>query len=409
MSTVTFEGLQGESTYSESERQRIRTHLEELLASQSFAGSRRRQAFLRYVVEEALAGRGAGIKEANIAVDVFGRSRDFEANGGSVVRVTGGDVRKCLTQAYASGALGQDLRIELPLGGYLPAFRFPNQLDEAPEAAPALEVIKLPKTFRTHPWIAAAVGIVVIAGVALSLMGVFRKPTPLDQMWKPFFDKDRPVLISLAAPTLLKLNPIHQSKYLPLDPSKSIPSSELVVLKESFVGTGGAMGAARFAEQLTAHKQKFDLKFGSDVNFADLKNSATLLIGVSVLSQNLTEHSRFQLRMAEEGIKIVDTKQPDREWGLPRRNYASPPRSDGYTLVTRILHSDTGHPVLVIAGMDSNNTQAAVEFLTNNELFRQFADSAPKDWASKNFQIILHNSIYGNSAGSLTIVASDVN
>jgi hypothetical protein len=49
-----------------------------------------------------------------------------------------------------------------------------------------------------------------------------------------------------------------------------------------------------------------------------------------------------------------------------------------------------------------------VEFLTTNNLFRQFAQSAPPDWATKNFQVVLHNTIYGNSAGSLTIVASEV-
>jgi hypothetical protein len=214
--------------------------------------------------------------------------------------------------------------------------------------------------------------------------------------------------MSIAAPTLLKLNPYHQGKYLPLDASKSIPSSELLVLRDSFVGTGGAMGAARFAEQLTSRKQRFYMKFGSDANFADLKNSSSILIGVSVLSQQVTRNTPFQLKMAEEGIKIIDSKRTDQIWELPRRNYASPPRVDGYSLVTRILHSETGHPILLIAGMDSNNTQAAVEFLSNNDQFRQFTQSAPADWSAKNFQIVLYNSIYGNSAGPLKLVASEV-
>ena len=237
---------------------------------------------------------------------------------------------------------------------------------------------------------------------------MFATPSPLDLLWRPFLDKDRAVLISMVAPTLLKLNPMHESKYLPLDGEKAIPSSELLVLRDSYVGTGGAMGAARFAEQLTTRKQRFDLKFGSDVNFADLKNSPTVLIGISFLTQRLTQSTRFQLQMVPEGIKIVDTKQKDRVWGLPRRNYASPPRADGYTLITRLLHSDTGHALLMIAGMDSHNTQAAVEFLTKNDLFRQFAQSVPPDWSTRNFQIVLHNTIYENSAGSLTVVATDV-
>jgi hypothetical protein len=237
---------------------------------------------------------------------------------------------------------------------------------------------------------------------------MFRQTPPLDLLWRPFLGKDRRVVISLATPILLKLNPLRQGKWLPLDQTTSIPASDLVVLQDSYVGTGGAMGAARFAEQLTRRDQKFDLKFGSDVVFADLKESPSILIGVSALTQRLTHGTRFQLEMTAAGIRIADTKQKERVWGLPRRNYASPPRDDGYSLITRLLHSDSGRPLLMIAGMDSHNTQAAVEFLTRSESFRQFAASAPSDWPARNFQIVLHNTIYGSSAGSVTVVGSEV-
>jgi hypothetical protein len=416
MSNVALEVLHGESPFSACEQQRIRTHLEQLLASEHFAGSRRRQAFLRYVVEESLAGRSATIKETNIAVDVFGKSRDFDSQDSSVVRVTGGEVRKRLAQAYSSG-LGQELRIELTPGGYQPTFYFANQHPEAPDAAP--DPIPEPIAASVGPGltyhpsrvvVAAAIlaGCLLVAGTTVQLRGTFRSPSALDLMWRPFLDKERPVVISIATPVLLKLNPLHQNKWLPLDQEKNIPASELVVLRDSYVGTGGAMGAARFAEQLTSRAQRFDLKFGSDLNFADLKNSPSILIGVSALSQRLTHGARFQLEMLAEGIRIVDSRQRDRVWALPRRNYASPPRANGYSLITRLVYSDSGHPLLIVSGMDSHNTQAAVEFLTRNDSFRQFAGSAPANWPSRNFQIVLHNDIYGNSAGSLGVVASEV-
>jgi hypothetical protein len=415
MSNAVVDGLQTESPFSECEKQRIRNHLEQLLASEPFAGSRRRQSFLRYVVEESLAGRSASIKETSIAIDVFGRSRDFDTQDSSVVRVTGGEVRKRLAQAYASG-LGQDLRIELTPGGYHPSFYFANQPVETPEPVvsepPTTETLNKVKEAPERTRIAMAAGIVagclIIVGSSVQLLGMFRSTPPVDVMWRPFMDKSQPVLISVSTPVLLKLNPLHQDKWLPLDGDKSIPASELVVLKDSYVGTGGAMGAARFAEQLATHDQKFDLRFGSEVNFADLKGSPSILIGVSALTQRLTHDARFQLQMMPEGIRIADTKQKDRAWELPRRNYASPPRADGYSLITRLVRSDSGRPLLMIAGMDSHNTEAAVEFLTRNDSFRQFADSAPADWSNKNFQIVLHNTIYGNTAGSLKVVASEV-
>ena len=168
------------------------------------------------------------------------------------------------------------------------------------------------------------------------------------------------------------------------------------------------MGAALFAEQLTRRRQKFDLKFGSDINFGEIKNSPSILLGVSGLTQRLSLKTRFQLELTPEGIRVRDTKQNGRSWERPRPTYSSPPRADGYSIITRLVHSDWGHPLLMIGSMDSRNTQAAVEFLTSDDSFRKFADQAPADWADRNFQIVLHNVIYGNSPGSLTVVAFEV-
>ena len=44
------------------------------------------------------------------------------------------------------------------------------------------------------------------------------------------------------------------------------------------------------------------------------------------------------------------------------------------------------------AGIDPHDTQSAVEFLTREEYFDQFAKQA-KDWTSKNFQLVIRTSI----------------
>jgi hypothetical protein len=70
----------------------VRVHLDHLLASQAFSGSKRSQEFLRYVVEEALVGRGSQIKERNIATDVFGKGAGFSSQSESIVRVNASEV-----------------------------------------------------------------------------------------------------------------------------------------------------------------------------------------------------------------------------------------------------------------------------------------------------------------------------
>lgn len=106
-------------------------------------------------------------------------------------------------------------------------------------------------------------------------------------------------------------------------------------------------------------------------------------------------------------MTIADTQVAGRVWTVPRFSSAADP-IEGYSLVTRLMQSESGHPVLLVAGMDPRDTQAAVEFLSNDRYLEPFAKSMPPDWANKNFQAVVHNTIHGNSPGSLTVVASHV-
>ena len=391
--------LHAQVPLSEKERHRILAHLENLLESPAFAGSRRRQAFLRYVVQETLAGRGSAIKETNIAVDVFGRNNDFDAQTASVVRVTAAEVRKRLAQAYEAG-LNRDVHIDLPLGGYQPTFSFPPEEILEPASVPVGEISAA--SHRRPLWVIGALAIGVIV-VAASLFGarLFRPPSPTDMLWRPFLNQNAPVLISFGSPTVLSVkHPVN--KWLPLQPGAMIPADDVVVMENSMVGTGAALGAARFAEQLALRHQPFHLKFGSDFAFSDLKSGPAILLGGFRWTQELSRSLRFRIERTEERMTIADTQAGGRSWTV---HPASEPL-EGYSLVTRLMQSESGHPILLVAGMDPRDTQAAVEFLSNDRYLEPFVKSMPADWANKSFQAVLHNTIHGNSPGSLTIVAS---
>jgi len=100
----------------------VRTHLDRVLRSPHFDGSTRSREFLRYVVEEVLAGRGAYLKQAAIAVEVFGRKPDFDAVIDPIVRVQAGRLRRSLERYYLLSGDVDSLRIELPKGSYAPVF-----------------------------------------------------------------------------------------------------------------------------------------------------------------------------------------------------------------------------------------------------------------------------------------------
>ena len=118
----------------------VRHHLASLLASPHFDAGSRSRAFLRYVVDEALAGRGSALNQAAIAISVFGRDAQFDPVLDPIVRVQAGRLRRSLERYYLLSGESQTLRIELPKGSYAPRFLAAGT---APPFAPAL---------RAHPF-----------------------------------------------------------------------------------------------------------------------------------------------------------------------------------------------------------------------------------------------------------------
>ena len=101
----------------------IRVQLDRILATRDFSEYPRSAALLKYVVEEALAGRAEGLKEATIGIAVFARDPGYDSKSDSVVRTQARRVREKLVQYY-SAAPADPIRIGIPKGGYVPEFQF---------------------------------------------------------------------------------------------------------------------------------------------------------------------------------------------------------------------------------------------------------------------------------------------
>jgi adenylate cyclase len=100
----------------------IRGQLERILDNPAFEASERRRQFLGYIVEEALAGRSHRLKGYAIATAVFGRDETFDSQTDPVVRLEAGRLRRDLEHYYLTSGRSDPVRIEIPKGGYVPAF-----------------------------------------------------------------------------------------------------------------------------------------------------------------------------------------------------------------------------------------------------------------------------------------------
>lgn len=115
----------------------MRRHLEQVLASDDFDASRRSREFLRFIVEVALAGRGETLTQTELATRVFGRKDDFDPVVDPIVRIQAGRLRRSLERYYLLSGQADPVRIELPRGGYAPAFRHAPAAPAAPPPATA--------------------------------------------------------------------------------------------------------------------------------------------------------------------------------------------------------------------------------------------------------------------------------
>ncbi len=102
----------------------VRAALERMVASDMFRTSPQLAAFLRFVVEATLRGEGAQIKGYTIAVEALGRGDTFDPQHDPIVRVEAGRLRRTIEQYYAGPGAADLVAIDLPLGRYIPAFRY---------------------------------------------------------------------------------------------------------------------------------------------------------------------------------------------------------------------------------------------------------------------------------------------
>src|SRR3954469_4900799 len=100
----------------------IQDVLQRIVASREFMNSDRKRRFLKFVVQETLAGHAGRIKAYAIALDVFDRDPSFNPVDDPVVRIEAGRLRRCLEHYYLAEGAADRIRITIPKGGYVPHF-----------------------------------------------------------------------------------------------------------------------------------------------------------------------------------------------------------------------------------------------------------------------------------------------
>ena len=422
---------------------RIQIHesMEEILRSVPFRTSRQCQDLFRFIVEHSLAGSEDTLRERLIGIEVFGRASDYDTAEDPVVRVRAADVRKRLAQYYQSQKTDPGhWKIDIPTGSYKAQFHPPEAvLVQASGPSPVLvhdpaTDVSQPATSlvipTAHPkkrallWVSAAIlACFAVALIGLWLMRVsYAAATPFDLFWAPILDNSRAVLICTGSNRVYRLSEGARARYrkshpqaeegaanlevlIPSEDLKNLKGDDFFPIQDTYLTVGDAAATAQISSLFTARHHPFDLRFGSDLSFGDLRQSPAVLIGAfnNSWTLNMTDSLQFVFDQGDSAqMHVQDKSDVSRSWW--------PKISEGkfvedYAIVSRVLDSKTGTVLITIAGLDHTGTRAAGNFVTNPQAIADLVKEAPKDWSRKNLQVVLHTNVTHDIPGPPTVVA----
>lgn len=411
----------------------IRSQLRLILASPIFHSSRRGQQFVEYVVEKALAGDLGALKERTIAVEIFGRNPDSGLAEDSIVRVGAREVRKRLTQYYATAEGARaPVVMDLPSGSYVPDFRYAAAaVDTQPEVAPASAQaeasppLAAPSRSRFPAVIA---GILAIASLAAIAFFVLRHSAAADsgnpafqKFWAPAFESSTPLLIGVGHPIVyqpserasrLSAGRLAPSTVPMQAPLRLMPNemdgSDIVPVMNQFVGFGDMVAANEVSQMMARHGRSVRTLLASSIPFADLRQSQTYLIGSlsNHWTMELGQTWRFQFGWSKEHKPLIRDSSTRKEWTVSVNDDQSQP--EDYSLICRIRNSPTGGLLIVSAGIKQFGTEAAGRILTQPVQLGLILGKLPAGWDEKNLQVVLRSRIIGNTPAEPELVASHV-
>jgi hypothetical protein len=379
----------------------VKAQLARILASQPFRNSRRCQALISYVVEQACTGRFDALKERSVGAAVFGREVDYDTNQDAVVRNAAAEVRKRLAQYYLEHATDAELRIDILPGSYVP------EIHAAPTvpgitAGPASGAVR-------HRWVPALLTTVALGGLAAFLFATRPPETPsatdLDRFWEPVINAPAAVQVCIGQSRFQYYGESQSSQ-----DAATIPKSKLMPMRDRFVWFGDAICMSRLSGYLSSRGKEYRHRGALTTPYAELRGYPVVLIGAfnNEWTMRLTQGLRFAL-IASTGSRmprVRDTRRPDDlQWSVANSGPWADTEED-YALVTRIFDADTERWVIAAGGITHFGTMMAGDFLTNPKYFREAVRQAGVGWERKNVQVVLQTKVVGGTPGPPRVLAT---
>lgn len=395
--------------------------MERAAASAQLKRAARAREFLFYVGTKTLKEGCTEIHEQEIGHAVFGRDPDYETSLDNIVRVSATDLRKRIEGYFATEGADEPLIFEIPRGSYMPVFRW--RPEEDPQKPPdgmaeaAAPPARVPYYHQAPILILAAVSILLAVGCGLLWRqnrnlsrphNVWEGKPALTALWPRFLNSSRPTDVILAddsydlveniAGESFSLNDYLNRSYMDKIEASNLSAdrkADLRLIIERSHGGIGDFNAAQRIWALNPSSPRLNLLFARNYSADLIKRDNAILIGgqeanpwVNLFANQL--NFTIAYNHDEDRSYVINSKARRGEQAI----YPVLFRPDGivgYGIVAYLPNPSHTADALIIAGTDSQTTDAAAEFVTSESRLEQLFKKFP----SQNlpyFEVLLRTS-----------------
>ncbi len=416
-----------------------RGELRRLLESKYFTNSPKKSRFLEFVAQQTLVGNGDKLNEYLIGVEVYDRGVDFNPQKDPIVRVQAHEIRRLLKKYYDEEGKDSPLRVDLPAGHYVPTFNR-NPERETPVPDLQAEPVTLEKQKSNHQHLAATVILGILSmllavllvsdrinrGSAASQAQAASLPEGLSWFWAPFLPPAEAPLVTIPNHPLLRAAHDGDSPQT-MATGHDIPKSSLPEFRDTihfhelkrfvfvpsltdFTSVGETLGVVRLCEMFSTVGQKCRVQQSRLVNFEEIKGDNAILLG-----GNQSWSGRVFLNVEgfhfQSGVILNRNPQPGEQAVYkPEFDSVTNQLTRDYALVLMLPNDTKAKRVLLIYGIYTQGSQAAIEYLTNPERMAELRKallnlSPDHKTVPAYFQLLLTTTVENAVPGKSSLVA----
>ncbi|HEU4388330.1 MAG TPA: hypothetical protein VFV34_11070 [Blastocatellia bacterium] len=423
----------------------VRQALQRILRSRQFANAPMKRRFLQLICDAYLEGRGAELNEYLIGCEVFGRDASYNPALDPIVRVGAHETRKKLELYYESGGKDDEIRLEIPVGSYLPAFsRRPGLRMGQPVVGGRPSSIELGS--RASIWIAfLSLGFIVLAVVVAMLASSNRRlrereeqrvsarepPAVYLPVWEPFLKDENPALVVLSNPPVYRFKN-HADQKAPRDREVTLSRDETAALEralgrdrfvvknnaasglllstDEYTGLGEAIGLYLLTDMFKTLDKGVLLKQSRTASPEDLKGHNVVLLGsvwVNEWSGKVPMREDF-VNSARATIVNQNPRSGEMREYAARFDKESGNLIEDHALITVRPNISDNKTVVVLAGTHSEGTEAAAEYATREDYLKHLNQRLQSSAGNypRYFQALLKVAVDNGIPTTISIVAA---